>query len=122
MLDRVVDIILSLASLAPQAIWGVMIQFFAFKRGFEGSIGSVETTSAPRPPTFPDSRAEARASSSIRPPRAVLMINTPSFISEMVSLFIIFFVFSFSGAWSDITSEFSNSSFFLTWLQPSPSM
>ena len=62
MLDRVVDIILYLASLAPQAIWGVMIQFFAFKRGFEGSIGSVETTSAPRPPTFPDSRAEARAS------------------------------------------------------------
>ena len=41
--------ILSLASLLIQAVWGVMIQFFAVNKGLESGGGSVDRTSSAAP-------------------------------------------------------------------------
>ena len=41
------------------------------------TVGSLSNTSSPAPATWPDSMASASAASSIRSPRAVLMMRMP---------------------------------------------
>ena len=98
------------------------MQFFAFSSGLFDLMGSVETTSTAAPPTFPLFSASDKASSSISPPREELTSKTPSFIIDIVSLFMILFVSSVSGAWRDITSESLNKSSLDTCFQPSSSV
>ena len=67
--------------------------------------GSVERTSSPAAPIFPELRASAKSRSFMSPPLPVFIIHAPFFILDMFEAFIISFVESLSTQFSDITSE-----------------
>ena len=62
--SALISMILPRASLAPQDIWGVMMQLGAVRRGLSAQMGSVETTSSAAPRSFPDFSTSATACSS----------------------------------------------------------
>lgn len=66
--------------------------------------GSSVNTSKAACATTPESRAFSKASSSMTPPRATLMIRTPFFIFEKVSSLKTFEVVGVSGIWSEMKS------------------
>src|SRR5688572_17974396 len=68
------------ASLLIHAIWGVIMQFFAFNNGLVSPGGSVETTSSAAPAIVPLFNASAKSFSFTNWPLAVLMIKAVGFI------------------------------------------
>src|SRR5699024_915161 len=111
------SISLCLDSFGAQEICGVMMQFFAFRRGLSPLIGSVDTTSRPAAATFPLFRASARSCSTIRGPLELFRMITPSFIFVMFSLLTIPSVSGNSGQCSAITSELASTSSNSAYLQ-----
>ena len=93
--------------LAPRC--GVLITSFSFMIA-DSAGGSVSYTSSAAPATLPLFIASQSASSSIIPPRAQLMIRTPSFIVAIESLLIMCLVSFISGVCTVIKSETRKSS------------
>src|SRR5580693_3460338 len=74
----------SCASIVAAPRWGVQTTFSSVNSG-EEMAGSVSNTSRAAPATWPDLIASARAASSSRPPRAQLMMRTPSRVCTRAS-------------------------------------
>ena len=75
-------------SIGAHAIWGVMMQLGAVRRGLPAKIGSCDTTSTAAPRNFPEFRASATSCSFSNAPLAVFSRIAPSFILESVAALI----------------------------------
>ncbi len=107
----------SCASAVAAPRWGVRIKFLVPNSGLFFGGSSIKTSKAALA-TCSFSKFFFNAISSINPPLAQLMILIPFFIILNDSLLIIFLVFSFSGVWSVIKSDFLNNSFKSTFSTP----